>query len=334
MDRIENDAMRPGDLVIPIERVPVAAFQAIYHNLTKKTDFLRHRYDKPVEITVHSITDLHYHIIQTMSQFSVKANSSRVVFSLKNGEIVDISSVEKFSATNLQGFSHCSQSITIMYDYLIIRPVEMSEAEDVSQRFRVKVEASAAREVISQYVDDSPFYYDYVKRQRVKVSTEIEYADVAISRSLQAVLNEWVDRHTVVRENTISEEAAKRWSKYTKYASAIVAIGVLIGSIFLELDAYKNILTPLRYILIVLALTVGLTAAAEFAIDRVKDLIDSMRVKTYFNLTSGDNKIIVKEDAARASAKSRIYLIFGGVFLTFLVGLVVNYVSTLLLPNS
>ncbi|WBY09559.1 hypothetical protein PIB19_09810 [Sphingomonas sp. 7/4-4] len=169
-----------GDLIIPIENVPVAAFQAIYHNLTKKTEVLDRNFETKFQIDVAAIQDFHYHFQQLVSQYQVKASRSAVVVALSNGEVHKLSSVEMFSSVNWSSkMARCSH-VSLEYDFLIMLPSD-GVASDTAQRFKVSISTDRVP-VRNSFIVVGPIH-KFPTQFWLKSS--IEYSDISVARSIQ-----------------------------------------------------------------------------------------------------------------------------------------------------
>lgn len=61
-----------GHLIIPQDKVPVAAYQALYHKLTSKTEKLRETFNDAYLIRAQDIMQLDAMLCQTVKQFPVQ----------------------------------------------------------------------------------------------------------------------------------------------------------------------------------------------------------------------------------------------------------------------
>ncbi|WP_315761224.1 hypothetical protein [Sphingomonas sp. Y38-1Y] len=339
-DEIIDQERESGNLVIPLAKMPIAAFQAIYHQITRRTDTLQKVYKTQVSLSANSIQDLHHLIFQTVSQYSIKGQSSKANLSLDNGETIEFSDVEKFLVSNNRVLSARSTNLVLSYDFLIVRPVEINDADNIAQRLKISVTVESRSYKKTLEIYDEDFIYigstfgPSVKVVRPNCRSSIEYSDISIARSVQSVLDEWVRRMTIVDDEALDEKAVTICTKAVNYSIPITAVAMLVASIFLEVKQYNNLITPIRYILIVASLTIGIAIIAAIAADRINTLFRVLQPAGRLDLTDGDAKSIKELSKSRRKAKTSISLVVVGVVLSFIIGLLVNYVSTIVLPNN
>lgn len=89
-----------GHLIIPKDKVPAAAYQAIYHKLTSKVEKLLEIFDDAYEITVNDIIQLDTRYCQTVKQYPVQSQNAVCSISFYKDERLDSSSIEKFKVLN------------------------------------------------------------------------------------------------------------------------------------------------------------------------------------------------------------------------------------------
>jgi hypothetical protein len=331
---IDNGVPLQGDLIIPLEKVPVAAFQALYHQLTRKTEELEKSYNQTVKLDILSIQDLHHHFQQTVSQYNIQASDAEVVLGLSNGEIHRISSVEKFTAINWSSFTSSSTSVSIRYSFLIVNPNGSMTSELVAQPFSLTVimERRAPQFRFGQ-LDFVPTH-DYTNGDhptRLGCRSKISYSDVAVGRTIQVLVDDWVNRWAHDDRNAMTAKTIERLKENGFPVVVGAVLCALLSGIFFEVPAYKDLITPMRYLLIVLGLVVVAGAGGAYISSEMSDLGDLMDARSVISITRGD--IAQFESLERQRRKARSSLNVAGIVVGvgIIVGLFVNALSAWML---
>ncbi|WP_133030658.1 hypothetical protein [Sphingomonas sp. PP-CE-1G-424] len=334
MQQMTDDDRGVGDLVIPIEMVPVEAFQAIYHKLTERTESLQKRYSEIVVLTPQAVEDLHHHFTQSVSQYNVKASTSGVTMSLENGENHSISSVEKSSTINWASFAAKTQVIRIEYDFLIILPMTRAEVGDIGQRFKFILAFLPVRHEFSYEQEAGIIFGPFSSSRRksmISAALSIEYSDFAVARTLQLIADEWIGRITKADDDTSSLKACGRVSKYAGYLIPVMMIAALLGGIYFEIPNYHNLITPMRYLLVVVALAVVAAIGGGLISEKISDTCRLLAPASRLDFTKGDRDAHADLIKRRKAARGSLTFVSGAVIVAFIVGLLVNAVSARLI---
>lgn len=102
-------------LVISDDKVPVAAYQAIYHKLTQSTERLENIKRDKYRITIADLQNLHRIIEQSIQQYKVEAKNCSVNLSFNNGETEKYSSFERFNVVNFDLRNSYTSGISIVF---------------------------------------------------------------------------------------------------------------------------------------------------------------------------------------------------------------------------
>ena len=311
-----------GDLIIPIEKVPVEAFQAIYHHLTQKTEVLNKQYAEVFAIDANAVSDFHYHFQQAVASYHIKASNSEVVLSLTNGEVHRISSVERFAAVNWSAFSAATNGLDLTYDFLVVPP-RIGELEDVSQRFRATLSIKKERpeyEVIVSVGGMRNSRFVYI------IESSIEYADVSVARALQGIIDGWSARISFDDADAIESKWAYAISERAWYAIPLLMTLAIIGGLFFE-TPFEGTLTPTRYLLAVIVTTIVATGVGAYLSEKLQELGHLLAPRSYFQITRGDTANREQLQRKRRAAKKAIALLFCGVVVAGIVSFFVNVLS-------
>lgn len=332
-----SDEARSTNLVIPVEKVPVAAFQAIYHHLTKKTETLNKFYKGTYRLTANDLEDLYRQVEQTVGQYQIKGNQCEISLSLANGEVHTYSSYEKFAMTNTGAFVPQTISVGFSYDFMIVLPEDENRVEAMSLRHKLRM-SFRTREDLGELVAENVVFSGRtirsLSRSAPHLATHIEYSDYTIARTLQALLNEWADRIKFSDENVITESTAKLIMRTGFYTIFLLVGSAFLGSVFFEPPIYEDVITPMRYLVMVIAVAIGALGLGIYFHDKIDSFVSLLRPKSTILLTHGDNEAREFIVNRRAKARGYLALIFSGIVLATAVSVFANYLTSMVVNDD
>ena len=176
-------------LIISGDKIPVSAYQAIYHKLTSKVEKITQIFPDAYIINTEDIIQLNRLLQQSIVQYPVKSSNATCVVSLHKHENIEPSSFEKFKTFNFQ-MNKPTSKVSYQFDFFTVLPVEIKTAEDIVQRFKVSI-------VIDQdFVEDSddgvPIYLRTIMSGN-NINLVVEYSDYNVGRNLQVTVQDWVN---------------------------------------------------------------------------------------------------------------------------------------------
>src|SRR5688572_14535583 len=156
-------------LIIPKDKVPAAAYQAIYHKLTDKIEKLHEFFDDAYNIGVEDVIQLHDMLCQTVRQYPIQGQNVTVQISFHKDERLDSSSIEKFKMLNFST-NKPTEVVEYKFDFYTILPVEIRDAQDIVQRFKVTVKID---QDFVEEEDGFPFAFRAWSGRNIRL--EVEY---------------------------------------------------------------------------------------------------------------------------------------------------------------
>ncbi len=304
-----------GHIIIPQDKVPAAAYQAIYHKLTSKIEKLHQYFDDAYTIGVSDIVQLNDMLCQLVRQYAVESQSSTCSISFHKDEKITTSSIEKFRIINFST-QKPTEALEYIFDFYTILPVEIKEAEDIVQRFKVIVK------VDQDFIEESegmPFFVRGIVSGK-NILLVIEYSDYAVGRNLQVCVQDWVD-------NLPSKKIPKTLEFFEKQ---VEFLGVSFPYIFVAAclfglskfgvsevgNSYEFILKSLS--IASLMYIIGRTLSVKFF-----DVISRTKPLTFIKITNGDMARSKKLEESRS--KKKAFAVFLGSTLVF--GVIANLFS-------
>jgi hypothetical protein len=315
------------NLVIPDGRVPIAAYQAIYHRITQNTERLSSVKKGAYKVSRDDIENLKRIIEQTVQQYRVEAKSEEINLVFSDGEHESYSSFERFKIANFRVMSGQTVSFNYTFDFLIIIPVEINNIPDIAQRYRASISIATPTE------DDIHIYKFYRNdHQRIigSFEIEIEYADRSVANNLGAQISLWSDTVKISTGNEESNRVFKAAASVLRNSSLILVLSMLFGSMILDPSLYGNHFTPVRYLIFVVMLCTLVGFVGDKISDYAREAISSVTQRNRFDISLGDEKAYSSLKAKISRSKSISYIILTCIVLSFPMGLLVNYVSNII----
>jgi len=217
------------DSSVTLENVPVEILQAMYREITGKTEKISKYYAASIELDIDTISQLFYRVTQTINQFGPIERSETITVNHLGDDKLTFSSFERFRlydtnkrapiAAILISFNILIRSAQTEkpYNYkLTVRflPFVLKEAEQEGLSFRYLIGPYAER----------PLY------------AEIEYVDYVVARSVISAVDEWVNSIKNTENSPISDWFIKHQEKFEPI---IIGLGV-IASIFAIISLAPN----------------------------------------------------------------------------------------------
>ena len=320
------DLGRPSNLVIPTDRVPPAAYQAIYHHLTRKTESISKVYSGAYIIEKSDIEQLQARLDQVITQYRVHNKRCEITATFDDWGSESFSSIERFSLQNLGIIPCATRLISIEFDFLVMLPTEIPECEEIAQRYKLAIKINQKDDEMVDAVAHLPAR----RRRRYEFEDDatlhIEYADFTVGRVLQTVFEDWIGSLVNNDPKLKQRNSLKRRVAWLNRTSGAVLILSLVGSAFFEPGAWPTALTPIRFLLLSLSIAIMFCFLSELATDKISSYLSIITPRCVIRLTKGDRDSENRREKTINKYKARIA--FWGVAIA--VGLLVNLFSSYL----
>lgn len=329
-----TDIPSEGNLVIPVEKVPVAAFEAIYQHITRKIETLNKSYKGDFKLTFRNLEELYRQIEQSVAQYQIKAKKCEVSFTLSNGEVHTYSTFEKFASMNYNAITHRIRNISISYDFLVIPPPTDLQLEELSQRYKIRVDYTQEMEESEHIIISGGIFLREITLGSAPVLTHIEYSDYAVARHVQSLLDDWVERLRFSDERVLGKKTLKWTRRIATAAVFALVIAAFIGSVFFEPGSYASYVTPMRYFAMVLAVAITALIVGIYLDTQVTKLTGLLTAKTTIQITHGDKEAMNKLLDSRKKSYTSLYFVFSAIIVAMIVSLAANYLTSMLLEGK
>lgn len=305
-------------LLISGDRVPVAAYQAIYHKLTGKTEKLTEIFPDAYQIEKSDICQLNHIIEQSLVQYNLSGKRCEIVLSLRKNESFQFSGFSKFESFSTSTTS-CTSRVNIEYDFFIVLPTELKEANEVVQRFKVNI--SIDQDFVEENDQNLPDFVRSVMSGN-NIGLSIDYSDYAVARALQGAVRDWV--------SSLSQRKKPAWISFVDRSSDFIVAMLprfMATSVFIGAALHVKsvpVSTIHNYLFSVLSLAaVMYISGAILAVQFFRQL-SVLRPLSFLLITKGDKDRKRSLDAK--SSKKTGFALF--ICATVIVGLLVNIISS------
>lgn len=307
-----------SNLVISEGKVPVAAYQAIYHKLTSKVEKIFETFDDAYEVTINNIVHLDNMISQVIYPLKPEAFNSNCSISFKKDQKIAISSIEKLRVQNFTT-ERPTESLEYVFDFYTVLPVEIEDVEDVVQRFKVvlKVDQDFVEEE-----DGLPWVLRGVVTGR-NINLRIEYSDYAVGRSLQVCVQDWIKSLPVKKVPKVVKFLDSK-SEFIGYVVPyIFVMAFFLGASYRYFDRGDVLYSELMW---AFGTSLALFVFGKFLCVQFFRQLILMRPLTFIKITNGDvnrcENLLKGRNRTRALA-----VFFGG---TIVCGVLVGLFSSFL----
>lgn len=291
-------------------QVSIQQFQHIYNLITGKSEEITKNSAKAIRLDVDDLVQLDTKIQQMLEQFNLVGQTASYTCYYDNGEKEVFSSCERFS---LQAGSsnQTTESIYFKYRFAILLP-QLKKP----QNYTVTIRALNRLEALKKMLRGAPMgmprgMINFFNAKTIEL--KVEYIDFAVSRSLMATLDGWLNSLDETPETPILKllrSISHYFAPALQYTGLIfLTIGLMnqLPAIFTNIDDYAG----LSKYLILIALTYFGTWKLLGALGHwVENAVDSTFEISYINITRGDEK--AKQAACKSNKLDIIKAALGG----------------------
>jgi len=284
---------------ISIDAQTPELIQALYHEITNKTEKIQDVYEDNLEITYENLCELNRFIEQTFTPYEVKTPSVRVRVSFEGGENLQFSSFERFSVSQTSTTKPI-KNLSIKYSFLVSTATQkgLGKAENDYSAYEVEITLLPTIFQDQQFKGMPMGFKKLVISSMPTMVSEITYVDFAVARSFQAAIKSWIETVKAPKQNAFLVHLKSYSSSYFK---ALKSVGVLIGFIIVFViipkfgeSSNENFRNFAIWILISCGLVLLISSIVK-VFERIYDMfIAPMNRYCVLKVTSGD-----KDNAAK-----------------------------------
>lgn len=311
-----------------ISNLPASVLQALYHEITGKTESLTKEFQKSYQISPRDISSLYHRVIQILEQFECTKPTTNIVVRYQGGNIQRISSIEKFTQLG-NAITEPTLGVEVSIDFLIRVP-----SVGKLHQYKLVIVATSHLENSPSNSNDDEFSSDDDQQIGLRfgkkpIFFKVDYVDYVVARNFVSMIEDW--------EKSLAKISVPRLPKwYRKYeyqldqvASTLFLFSAAVLCYGLHRKYFEGEFSIAGAVLLV---------GATFSIAQLmKIAFESMTLKTamygkflFFRFTSGDEMMIEKFDEYKekkiwrplatitATGVTTILNVVAGLFLSFL----------------
>lgn len=186
---------RSGDTA-EIRNVPASIVQAIYHEVTGKTETLSYLSNKAYLINYSDLDEFYHKLRQQLEQHHLigPTITVRVTYSGHKEDV--FSSWERFSHIST-GRVEPIQQISLTAEFLIALPLVQDIRQDRAYQ-RYKLELVIVSKTAMDHDDKYPFSFRVIPWSTPSIFCKIEYIDFVVANNLRMFVDEWAKTLTII----------------------------------------------------------------------------------------------------------------------------------------
>lgn len=283
-----------------LAEVPVSmqVYQAIYNDITGKTENITDTYKMYYSVTSNDLINLEKHIGQFCEQYHVKSSSvSLTIFHVKDSK-ERFSSFERLNTYNVACLSPVER-IHIEVNFLIILP-----KVETPQSYKIKLTLTSGVALVDKHQDDFPsgFPKSILMRavQKETAEVEIEYVDYIVARSISDLFRTWLEALPETKPNNKIEW----WQSRSHFVRQAFGVSFLLITAYFSIaftgkyftQTTENMTGLATYLITIFAILVVSRFLGNLIGLRVESAIDNLSSDLYssINLNAGDKKLASK----------------------------------------
>lgn len=125
-------------LLLPSDRIPPSAWQAIYYHLSKKVETRRKLYPGAFEIAKDDLIDIVNRLNQAITGYGPRATKVEFEIDFRHDTSEKLTSLEKFIALDFAHKRSCAKRISVDLDFILSPATELtSDDKNPPQKFKV-----------------------------------------------------------------------------------------------------------------------------------------------------------------------------------------------------
>jgi hypothetical protein len=168
-------------------QISVQTLQAIYNELTGKSEKISKSFNKPIQVEFLDVQNLNNKILQALEQYNIVSENCSVTIFYIDDTKDRFSSFERFGLHNA-GSSSSVESILFKYNFLILLP-KTKQPQTYTISIRLASRVAVAKRMESEFYGIPPQIFRLMGNRSAVV--EVEYIDYMVARNLINVFDEW-----------------------------------------------------------------------------------------------------------------------------------------------
>jgi hypothetical protein len=165
-----------------IENVPVSVMQALYHEITGKTENLIKLFSGSRVVRKSDIEQLCIKFRQISEQFHIVGAGGKFTVHHNDGMVNSFSSLQKFLEYD-ENYPTAIESVVVEFSVLIKNPIN-------NRHYEYKIELTCRSiDMLDKALQRAQFYEEFWEENSIYV--KIEYVDYVVARTFMSAVEEW-----------------------------------------------------------------------------------------------------------------------------------------------
>lgn len=324
VERIESSASENSNLKIvnDDDSITPKIYQAIYHQITGRTEKISRTYDDNLLIDFDEIEELHNKILQIKDVHQILASNEIISIFYDNDRKEDFTSFERFRKYNATT-TKPTINLILKYNFSIL-------LHDIPnpQEYVVTVKLTSRLAAIEALNEKTPHFISrgllaFFSSNVAEI--HIEYADYVVARTFTESFDEWVSGCNSTPKNKL----LTFFQTYSHYIPKLIKLIIALLCIYSYLTAIdllpENFTRDWGRLFILSFTSFYVIIQVSFLFGRkIEIYIDSLYQDSYLNLNKGDKKLISNSKIKRNKIFKNIFL---NACLTILLGIISSKLS-------
>ena len=312
--------------------VSMQLYQAIYNNITGKTEKVTDTYDCYYKVTIDDVKNLDARICQFSEQYHISGQNTSITIFHTNGSKERFSSFERLTTYNVANTIPIER-IIVDLNFLIVLP-----KVNKPQSYKLKLTLVSGIAIIDKHEDEIPdgLPIEMIMRavQKETAEVEIEYIDYIVARSMSDLLREWINSLPSVTVN----KTIRWWQTKSHLIRQMISVSFLLGATYFATQYTDTFFTLARsgnsslskYLIFSFALISVAYGFGGYIGRRIEKSIDKVSQSAYSIICGnvGDKKLVEKFEGKLNKSKSKV---FYEILLAFIVGVCSSLFASYLL---
>jgi len=319
-----GEVIRIGETGSPVS---LKTYQAIYHQVTGRTEQIRKRYSDNLLVEFSEIEQLHFKVKQLCDVHRIIACNEVVSVFHDKERKEQFTSFERFRAYNTNAVSP-TVSVVLKYNFSII-PAGLERPQEYAISIRLVSRVAMLQQIKNEAPPFIPGHFvGFFVSNTAEVT--IDYVDYVIARGFLEAFDEWLQGCKKSPSIPLLR-LLRRWSVFIPDAAKLIA-GVLISWFaFQSIPTYFTASTQpdiwARFFVVYAGGALILVPLMGTIGSLIENAIDSYPVLSYLKLNKGDINLIEKFSERKRSV---IYKLAGSAVFTIILGILAAKLERLL----
>ncbi len=299
----------------------IKEYQAIYHQITGRTEQIKKRYTDNVLLDMTDLEQLHHKICQLCDVHNVVASNETISVFHNKDRKEQFTSFDRFRAYNANATNPCV-NVVFKYNFSII-PGGLQRPHP--QEYVVAIRLTSRVGLMAQAEEDAPPFmrghlWSFILDHTAEIT--VDYTDYVVARGFVEAFDEWL-RGCKSIPKTVWLNRLRAFSNFIPKALQLIMV-VLIAYFALHsipeyFSADSTVDKWARFSVIYLAASFVVLKIASMAGDLIEEAVDTYPTLSYLKLNKGDERLIERFGVQKVG---KIIMAISGALMSIVLGII------------